>query len=122
VARVYSMLLPILLGAAPLAAKPGPLATLTPGHYVCERPVSAGLQPAATDAAASFEVTTSSRYIAADGTRGTYLLTGDTVEMTSGALGGTRLVRLRENFLRIIGSDGAPGQTRCVLGRGPVKP
>jgi hypothetical protein len=24
--------------------------------------------------------------------------------------------------LRIIGSDGAPGQTRCVLGRGPVKP
>ena len=116
--RGYLLLVPIVLGAAaPLVAKPGPLGTLTLGRYVCERPTAPGSQVAVTDTAASFAVTTASRYVAADGTLGTYLFTGDTVEMTSGALTGTRLVRLRESFLRVLGADGVPGPTRCVLNR-----
>lgn len=120
--RACSILVPIVLGtAAPLAAKPGPLGTLTLGRYVCERPAMAGSQAAVTDTEASFAVTTASRYVAADGTRGTYLFTGDTVEMTSGPLTGTRLVRLRESFLRVLGADGVPGPTRCVLSRSSDK-
>ncbi len=116
--RDYLMLVPIVLcAAAPLAAKPGPLATLMLGHYICERPTAPGSQAAVTDPAASFEVTTASRYVATDGTRGTYLLTGDTVEMTSGVLTGTRLIRLHESFLRVLGPDGIPSRTRCVLSR-----
>ena len=112
------MMVAILLGvAAPLAAKPGPLATLTLGRYICERPAAPETQSAVTDPAVSFEVTTASRYIAADGIRGTYLFTGDTIEMTSGSLTATKLVRLREGFLRVLGNDGVPGPTRCVLSR-----
>ena len=119
--RSLPLLFIALFAATPLAAKPGPIATLALGRYVCERPAEPGAQVAVTDAAASFAVTTASRYVAADGTRGTYLLTGDTVEMTSGTLAGTRLVRLRESFLRVLGNDGAPGPTRCVLSRSSDK-
>lgn len=104
-----------------LAARPGPIATLTLGRYVCERPAEPGSQAAVTDPDASFAVTTASRYVAPDGTRGTYLLTGDTVEMTSGSLAGTRLVRLRESFLRVLDADGSPGKTRCILSRSSDK-
>ena len=119
--RFPLVLLIVLLAATPLSAKSGPIATLTLGRYVCERPAEPGTQTAVTDAAASFAVTTASRYVASDGTRGTYLLTGDTVEMTSGTLAGTRLVRLRESFLRVLGSDGVAGPTRCVLSRSSDK-
>lgn len=116
--RVYRLLVPLLLGAAmPLAADPGPLATLTLGLYVCERPAAPEIQPAVIEPAASFEVTTASRYIAADGTRGTYLFTGDKITMTSGSLSGTKLVRLREGFLRVLNLDGDAGPVRCVLRR-----
>lgn len=112
---------PLSARTGPSAARPGPLATLTLGRYICERPAEPGLQTAVTDAAASFAVTTASRYVAADGTRGTYLLTGNEVEMTSGTLAGTRLVRLRESFLRVVEADGTPGKTRCILSRNSDK-
>ena len=121
VRRVLFLIPLLLLAAGPLAARPGPLATLTLGRYICERPAEPGTLLAVTDAAASFAVTTASRYVAADGTRGTYLLTGDTVEMTSGMLVGTRLVRLRQSFLRVLEADGVPGPTRCVLSRSSDK-
>lgn len=110
-----------LYTAAPLGAASGPLSTLTLGRYVCERPGEPGSQVAVSDAQASFAVTTASRYVAADGTRGTYLLTGNTIEMTSGPLAGVRLVRLRGSFLRLLGVDGVPGPTRCVLSRSSDK-
>ena len=116
------VLVPIALCAgAPVVATAGPLSTLTLGRYVCERPAEPGSQVAVTDPQASFAVTTASRYVAADGTRGTYLLTGDTIEMTSGPLAGNRLVRLRGSFLRVLGADGVPGPTRCVLSRSSDK-
>ena len=119
--RALPLFVLMLCAATAVDARPGPIATLTLGRYVCERPAEPGSQAAVTDAAASFAVTTASRYVAADGTRGTYLLTGDTVEMTSGTLAGTRLVRLRESFLRVLGSDGVAGPTRCVLSRSSDK-
>ena len=121
VGRVLFLIPLLLCATGPLAARPGPLATLTLGRYICERPTDPGSQSAVTDAAASFAVTTASRYVAADGTRGTYLLTGDMVEMTSGMLVGTRLVRLRESFLRVVEADGTPGKTRCILSRSSDK-
>jgi hypothetical protein len=116
-----TLILVAALASAPIVAAPGPLSTLTLGRYVCERPAEPGSQVAVTDPATSFAVTTASRYVAADGTRGTYLLTGDTMEMTSGPLAGTRLVRLRGSFLRVLGADGLPGPTRCVLSRNSDK-
>ena len=121
VGRVLFLIPLLLCATGPLVARPGPLATLTLGRYICERPTDPGSQSAVTDAAASFAVTTASRYVAADGTRGTYLLTGDMVEMTSGMLVGTRLVRLREGFLRVVEADGMPGKTRCILSRSSDK-
>lgn len=103
--------------SSPVQAGQGLLATLALGRYVCERPAEPGSQIALTDADASFAVTRASRYVAADGTQGTYLLSGNAIEMTSGRLAGTRLVRLRDSFLRVLGADGVPGSTRCVLSR-----
>jgi len=108
----------LAMGAAlPPAASNGRLMTLTVGRYQCERPGAQGGQAIERDPAASFAVVTSSRYVAADGTRGTYLFTGDTVTMTSGPLAGTRLVRIRESFLRRLEANGLPGEMRCVLSR-----
>ena len=116
------VLIPITLWAGiPAIAAPGPLSTLALGRYVCERPGEPGSQVAVTEPAVSFAVTTASRYVAADGARGTYLLAGDTLEMTSGPLMGTRLVRLRGSFLRVLDADGIPGPIRCVLSRNSDK-
>lgn len=111
----------VIPAALSVIAAAGPLSTLSLGRYVCERPVEPGSQIAVADPKVSFAVTTASRYVAFDGTLGTYLLTGATVEMTSGPLAGVRLVRLREGFLRVINADGAPGPTRCVLSRNSDK-
>ncbi|MCA1661912.1 MAG: hypothetical protein LC648_07045 [Novosphingobium sp.] len=113
------------MAAAPGAIAPsasGRLMTLALGRYQCERPALPGQPGAIADRAASFAVTSSSRYIAADGSRGTYLFTGDTVTMTSGPLAGTRLVRLRQSFLRKLEADGVPGEVRCVLSRNSDRP
>ena len=107
--------------SAPLAAGDGRIMTLTLGRYICERPGPPGIAAGVPDPASSFAVTTQSRYVAADGTKGTYLFTGTTVTMTSGLLAGTRLVRVRDSFLRRIESDGVPGEVRCVLSRSSDK-
>jgi len=106
---------------ASLGPAAGRLMTLTLGSYQCERPGVPGEPGGVSDPAASFAVTSSSRYVAGDGTRGTYLFTGDTVTMTSGPLAGMRLVRLRGSFLRRIEANGVPGDLRCVLSRSSDK-
>lgn len=121
VRQMFSFVVLSLYASGPLAAHPGPISTLTLGRYVCERPAEPPSQAAVTDTAASFAITTASRYAASDGTRGTYLLTGDMVEMTSGTLAGMRLMRVRESFLRVVEANGGPGKTRCVLSRSSDK-
>lgn len=105
-----------LAGAAE-AASGGRLGLLMVGRYDCELPGNAGGALSYADAAASFEVVPSSRYVGANAKPGTYLLTGDTVTMTSGPLAGTRLLRRGGKFLRRIAPDGTPSALRCVLAR-----
>ena len=109
--------------AEPVALTPpsGRLMTLMLGRYECERPGPPAQPGGVPDSAISFAVTSSSRYVAADGTRGSYLFTGDTVTMTSGPLAGIRLVRVRPSFLRKLEGDGVPGDLRCVLSRSSDK-
>ena len=111
----------VALLSAPAAAGDGPLRTLMLGRYDCERPGPSGSQTFVHDHEASFAVTNASRYRAADGSVGTYLMTGGTVTMTSGPLAGARFVRVRPAFLRRIEPDGVPGPLRCVLSRSSDK-
>lgn len=115
--RILLASLPLLAIAAAPPPASGPLMTLTIGRYDCEQPGDAGSQATVAARDVSFAVTSSSRYIAADGRKGTYLFTGDTVTMTSGPLAGMRLVRIRESFLRRIEANGLPGDLRCILSR-----
>ncbi len=109
------LVLILFLAASPaLAATGGPLGTLMLGRYECERP-GPPAEPGVPEPEWNFAVQTSSRYVAGSG-EGTYLLTGDTVTMTSGPLNGTKLVRLRGGFLRVM-ENGESGPVRCVLAR-----
>jgi hypothetical protein len=47
--------------------------------------------------------------------RGTYLLTGDQIVMTSGPRMGERYHRLTQGFLRKQNADGSDGDLRCVI-------
>ena len=100
-----------------VAAEGGHLGTLMLGVYECEKPGSPGSAHRRPEPAASFTITSSSRYIAADGSVGTYLRIGKMVQMTSGFLSGTRFAIIRPTFLRRIESGGEPGPLRCVLSR-----
>jgi hypothetical protein len=104
-----------ILAAGPaLAAPGGPIDTLTPGRYVCELPGDASGPAGLRQDAESFRVLNASSYETADGGRGTYLLTGDTVTITSGPKSGQKFRRLSGNFLRRIGPDGQDTALRCV--------
>jgi hypothetical protein len=108
---------PALLAASASAQTGDLLGTLMIGHYDCELPGNAGGALRRPDPDASFTITSSSRYIAADGRLGTYLRTGRMVTMTSGPLAGTKLVIIRPAFLRRLGADGEASAMRCVLSR-----
>ena len=107
--------LPATLIAAPAAAVPGgEIDTLTIGRYTCELPGDA-LGPRGEHVpAADFAIVFGSSY-RAGGVRGTYLLTGDQVVMTSGPRMGERYHRLTQGFLRRQNADGSDGDLRCVI-------
>ena len=60
-----------------------------------------------------FAVVNASSYSSSGG-RGSYLLTGDLVQMTTGPKKGERFVKLSDNFLREIDRSGAQTDLRCV--------
>lgn len=109
----HLVLLALAVPAIALAAPGGPIDTLPAGHYVCELPGdvsgAAGIHQPTED----FEVLNANTYTTGSG-RGTYLLTGDSLNMTSGPKRGQRFHRLSDRFLRLIGSDGNDGPLRCV--------
>lgn len=115
--RIYLLVPAIGLGllAVPGNAVPGgEIGTLPLGRYVCELPgdaAGAWRQPVPEQ---DFTVVNASSYVS-HGQRGTYLLTGDLAQVTSGPLKGNRYHRLSEGFLRLIGEDGKDGDLRCVL-------
>lgn len=111
-----ALILPSLaLLASPAAAVPGgEIDTLEIGRYVCELPGDAlgprgDLQPAE-----DFSVVFGSSY-RANGVRGTYLLTGNEMVMTSGPRQGERYNRISPGFLRRQNADGSSGDLRCVI-------
>jgi hypothetical protein len=116
-ARHVSVLAAVLLTAlagAPAGAVPGgDVETLPLGDYVCELPGDAGGAWRIRQPAEDFTVVTGSNY-EVDGRRGSYLLTGDDLVMTSGPHDGKRYHRQSRGLLRRLGEDGKPGELRCV--------
>ena len=103
-----------LLATGPaLAAPDGPLDALSPGRYVCELPGDAAGPAGLRRDDESFVVLNASTYDAQGG-RGTYLVTGDMVTITSGPKNGQRFRRVSGNFLRKLGPDGQDSALRCV--------
>ena len=106
--------LALLTVAAPALAVPGgPISQLSPGAYLCEQPGDAagavGLRVAEED----FTIVNANTYRAAAG-RGTYLLTGNVLEMTSGPKNGQRFHRINNSFLRKLDASGTDTTLRCV--------
>ena len=104
----------LLILAAPAAAVPGgPISELSPGNYQCELPGDAtgavGLRVPGED----FAIVNANTYRTAAG-RGTYLLTGNTLAMTSGPKYGQQFHRINNSFLRKLDAAGADTTLRCV--------
>ena len=96
-----------------IAAPGGPIATLQLGAYVCELPGDATGPAGVRVPDQDFSIINASSY-ATGGGRGSYLLTGDTVAMTSGPKKGQRFHRVSSSFLRLIDADGTDTSLRCV--------
>ena len=109
-----ALALALLSSQAP-AAPGGGLATLPLGTYMCELPGSALGAAGVRRPAEDFTVLHASTYDVGEDT-GTYLLTGNLVQMTSGPRQGTRYRRVSENFLRKLNPDGSDSPLRCVRG------
>lgn len=109
--------LPLIGLTAQVAAVPGgEIGTLEQGRYSCELPGDAAGPAGIHQPAEDFTVISASSY-RANGTLGSYLLTGDSVVMTNGPHRGERFQRQSRGFLRQINADGSEGLLRCVLGR-----
>ncbi len=109
---------PLLIAAAP-APTPVPgglIGTLDQGHYTCELPgdASGPIRVAAKEF--DFSVVHGSSYRDQNRQRGSYLKTGDLVQMTGGPLKGLKLRMISDGFLRRIEPNGLNGEMRCVLG------
>lgn len=110
-----AVVMAVACAAAPLAAVPGGrLGTLEPGRYTCEHSGVAGGPAGHHVPEADFRVGRASDY-EAGGAHGNYLMTGETVVMTSGPHKGQKFVRQSRGFLRKVGHNGKPGDLRCVL-------
>lgn len=91
----------------------GPIGVLQQGFYVCELPGDATGAAGIRQDEQDFSVHNASRYSTATG-RGTYLLTGEQVIMTSGPKKGQKFRKLSNNFLRELNAAGQETDLRCV--------
>lgn len=108
--------LPALLltaSAAALAVPGGPIGTLPPAAYACEMPGDATGPAGYRVDAENFTIINSNSYRTVDG-RGTYLLTGDLLVLTSGPKRGQKFRKISNNFLRKLDSAGNETPLRCV--------
>ncbi len=97
-----------------LAAPGGPIDSLSPGRYLCELPGDATGPAGLRQDDETFVVLNASSYEAERGGRGTYLVTGNVVTITSGPKNGQRFRRISNNFLRKLSPDGSDSALRCV--------
>ena len=103
----------LMLAAPAIAVTGGPISQLSPGAYQCEQPGDAagpvGLRVPGED----FAIVNANTYRTAEG-RGTYLLTGNVLAMTSGPKDGQKFHRINDSFLRKLDAAGADTTLRCV--------
>ena len=98
---------------AAIAVPGGRLGTMKRGNYGCEIAGDAMGEPGIRQAAQDFTILHSSIYSTAAG-RGSYLMTGDFLTMTTGPRRGERYKRISENFLRRLNADGEESTLRCI--------
>lgn len=91
----------------------GEIDVLQQGRYVCELPGDATGPAGIRQEQEDFSVHNGSRYSTTAG-RGTYLLVGDTVTMTSGPKRGQQFRQVSNNFLRKLDGAGKESNLRCV--------
>ncbi|HOB14168.1 MAG TPA: hypothetical protein PKN09_07990 [Novosphingobium sp.] len=103
----------IALSAAALAVPGGPIGSLQPAAYLCELPGDATGAAGYRVPSEDFTIINANTYNTASG-RGTYLLTGDDLVLTSGPKRGQKFHRISANFLRKLGPDGKDSDLRCV--------
>ncbi len=95
------------------AAQASQIQTLPLGAYACELPGDAMHAAGRPVVAEDFAIVHSSTYESA-GKQGSYLLTANIIEMTSGPRAGEKFHRISNNFLRKIGPDGTDSELRCI--------
>ncbi len=103
----------LTLSAAAIAVPGGQIGVLAPAAYACEMPGDATSAAGYRVDAENFTIANSNSYSSAMG-RGTYLLTGDLLVLTSGPKRGQKFRRISDNFLRKLGPDGKETALRCV--------
>ncbi len=91
----------------------GEIGVLQQGLYACELPGDATGPAGIRQQAADFAIGNGSSYTTQQGP-GTYLLTGDLVQMTSGPKKGQQFRKLSNNFLRALDPAGKETDLRCV--------
>lgn len=92
----------------------GALGTLPIGTYRCELPGDAAGRAGIRQAERDFRITGASTYTSA-GERGTYLMRGNRVQMTSGPMRGQQYAVMGNGFVREVNANGSPGRLRCSL-------
>ena len=112
--RAFLLAALTLLAAPAMAVPGGEIDTLEIGRYVCELPGDALGPRGELQPAQDFSIVFGSSYRVGE-VRGTYLLTGDEVVMTSGPRKGERYNRITPGFLRRQNADGSDGDLRCVI-------
>lgn len=99
----------------------GKLGTIAGGLWFCELPGDAA-SPALARPDENFSAIPDSSYVAPDGRRGTYLLLGDRLTMTSGPREGDRYVLESAGMLRKLLASGEAGPLRCIRAGDPGSP
>ena len=107
--------------AAALHAHDGRLDVIDRGYYACETPGDAEIGPGIAASEYDFLVISASRYRTPDGT-GSYLRTGDKVQMTSGPKKGEAFEMKGERFLEMTVGKGAELGIRCIRAGAPGLP
>ncbi|MBH0113029.1 hypothetical protein I5E68_08710 [Novosphingobium sp. YJ-S2-02] len=90
------------------------MGTLAIGKYACELPGDAGGKIGEPVPEYDFSIVNASSY-KAQGIRGSYLYTGNTVTMTGGKFKGLRFERVSAGFLRELGEQRPEGPMRCIM-------
>ena len=103
----------LTLGAPIFGAQASQIQTLPLGAYSCELPGDALHAAGRRVVTQDFAIVHSSTYESA-GKQGSYLLTANIIEMTSGPLAGERFHRISDNFLRKLSPDGTDSELRCI--------